>query len=491
MQEWIETELQTVDLGDERLNERYKIVMNSLSQKPSLSINTACGGKSETAAAYRFFDNRRVEADEMMAPHQDATLDRIAKHQVVLLVQDTTEIDMTRPEEVMNGAGPLNDESRVGFFNHSMIAFTTDRVPLGVARAEVWARDWDEFRENQKDKIAKKKERRQKPIEDKESLRWLTSYRHGCEIAGQVPGTTIVVISDSEGDIYECLAEPVLSTEERNAEWIVRACQDRILANPTADDASRKLWSQVSAARVRGTLEVEVRKNTPKSTDPSKRNQARSARTATMTVQATRVTLKGPRRPDGRLPDLQVNAILVREIDPPAGEDPVEWLLLTSLPINTFRQVCKVIQNYCCRWQIEIYFKILKSGCQVEKLQLETAERFLPCLALYQIIAWRVMYLMMLGRECPEMSCDLVLSEGEWKSVYTVVKRELPRKTPPSLGEMIQLIASLGGYLGRKGDGPPGPKAMWIGMQRMTDLAMAWGAFGPGATVAPKKKKCV
>jgi hypothetical protein len=300
----------------------------------------------------------------------------------------------------------------------------------------------------------------------------------------------MVVISDSEGDIYECLAEPVLSTEEKKAEWIVRACQDRTLANPTENEASRKLRSQISSTKVLGTLEVEVSKNTPKSTDKSKRNQARSARTARMTVQAMRVILKGPQRPGGKLLDLWVNAILVREINPPPGEEPVEWLLLTSLPINTFKQVCKVIEYYCCRWQIEIYFKILKSGCQVEKLQLETAERFLPCLALYQIIAWRVMYLMMLGRECPEMSCDLVLSEGEWKSVYTVVKRELPRKTP-SLGEMIQLIASLGGYLGRKGDGPPGPKSMWIGIQRMTDLAMGWLAFGPGATVAQKTKKCV
>ena len=391
MQTWIEEELATSDFGDERLDKRFMAVMDCLNQKPSASIAAACGTWGEVQAAYRFFDNDRVDEHEVLHPHQAATVDRIAAHDVVLLAQDTTELDVTRPEKQMVGAGPLHDEFHIGFHDHAMLAVTPERIPLGVVGAKIWARDWDE----------------------------------------------------------------------------------------------------VGSAEVLGTWEVEVKKNTPKAHTDRKRNQPRSARTAVLTIRATRVTLKGPYRPGGKLADLEINAVLVRETAPPSGEEPIEWLLLTSLPINTWKKVCLVIDYYCCRWQIEIYFRVLKSGCRVEELQLETAERFKPCLALYMIVAWRVMYVMMLGRECPEMSCDRVFSEDEWKSVYTVVCRKPAPKAAPTLEKMIYLIASLGGHLGRSCDGPPGPKQMWIGMQRMTDLARAWRTFGPPARRVGKRKSCV
>lgn len=491
MQAWIEEELVTSDIGDERLDERFKVVLDRLSQKPSVSIPAACRGTAEVIAAYRFFDNQRVDEHEILKPHQDATLDRMAEHEVVLLLQDTTELDVTCPEEQMEGAGPLSDEAHVGFHNHAMLAVTPERIPLGVIDADIWARDWDEFRENQENKNSKEKKRKQKPIEEKESVRWLEGYRWGCEMAAQVPDNTIVVISDSEGDIFECFLEAEEDTGEKKADWIVRACQNRSLQTKDDTGGWGKLWDETGKSEVLGTMEVDVSKNRPKSQDDRKRKQPRDARRATLTIQATRVMLKGPSRPGGKLVDVAVNAVLVREMNPPKGEEPIEWLLLTSLPINTWKKVCLVIDYYCCRWQIEIYFRILKSGCRVEELQLETAERFKPCLALYMIVAWRVMYVLMLGRECPEMSCDLVFSEDEWKAVYTVVCQESPPKKPPTLEEMVYLIASLGGHLGRTYDGPPGPKTMWIGMQRMMDLARAWRTFGPTARSPGTEKTCV
>lgn len=182
---------------------------------------------------------------------------------------------------------------------------------------------------------------------------------------------------------------------------------------------------------------------------------------------------------------MAVNAVLAREENPPAGAEPVEWLLLTSLPSDTLEQVLQVVQYYCCRWEIEVYFRVLKSGCQVETSQLETAKAFEVYLALQMIMAWRVVYVLRLGRECPETSCESVFEADEWRAVYAVVKREKPPQEPPPLGEMVRLIAQLGGYLGRKGDGPPGPKATWQGMQRMTDLALGWRAF---ATIGPPTK---
>jgi hypothetical protein len=492
MQVWVEEELATSDFGDERLDKRFNILLDRLSQKPSVSIPAACRGPSEVIAAYRFFDNERVDEAEVLKPHQDATLQRISEHAVVLLVQDTTEFDVTQPQEQMEGAGPLSDELHVGFHDHAMLAVTPERVPLGVIDANIWARDWDEFRENQANKKSRSSQRRRRPIEEKESYRWLQGHRWGNEVAAQVPDTTIVVISDSEGDIFEYFLEAREDTGEKKAEWIVRACQDRsAIGNDDTGADWSKLWKEVGKSDVLGTMEVEVSKNRQQSQDDRKRKQPRSARKATLTIQAARVTLRGPVRSGGKLGNVTVNAVLVRETNPPKGEEPIEWLLLTSLSIDTWEEVCLVIDYYCCRWQIEVYFRVLKSGCRVEDLQLESAERFKPCLALYMIVAWRVMYVLMLGRECPDMPCDLVFSEDEWKAVYTVVRQEPPPMQPPRLEDMVYLIASLGGHLGRTHDGPPGPKTMWIGMQRMMDLGHAWRTFGPGARGVGKRKNCV
>ena len=496
MQAWIEEELQTVDLGDERLNDRYRIILDRVSRKPSASFPAACRGWAETLATYRFFDNRRIDLETVLSPHQQATLERVGQQDVALLLQDTTEIDLTRKEERVEGAGPLSDASHWGFYDHAMLAVTPERIPLGVVDAKIWARDPEEFEKNLKlTKKEKQRKRQQQSIEEKESYRWVEGYRWACHVAAEAPETTIICISDSEGDIHECLQEaasdpksttPNSEEDSPKAEWIVRACQDRSLtARQENGRGYRKLWEQVGSTKVRTRLTIEVSRNEPRSKDGRRRRQPRSARTATATVQAKRVTIKAPRRPGEKLRDVVVNAILVRETNPPRGEEPVEWLLLTSLPINTIKQICLVIEYYCCRWQIEIYFRVLKSGCKIEERQLENGSRYQPCLALYMVVAWRVMYVLMLGRQCPEMSCDAVFSDDEWKAVYTIVHQSPPPSEPPSMEEMVYMIASLGGHLGRTHDGPPGPKAMWIGMQRMTDLAMAWRAFGPRRPMAP------
>jgi hypothetical protein len=187
--------------------------------------------------------------------------------------------------------------------------------------------------------------------------------------------------------------------------------------------------------------------------------------------------LRGPTRTvGGKLPDTEVHVVLVSEPNPPPGAEPIEWLLLTDLPIDTVDDVLLIIDYYTCRWQIEVYNRVLKSGCKVEESQLERASRFEPYLALCLIVAWRIMYVMMLGRECPELPCDVAFDDDEWRSVYAAVQKRPPPAEPPAMKTLVGLIASLGGWLGRKCDGDPGPKAMWVGMQRMTDLALGWRA---------------
>lgn len=469
MQSWITNETRTADFGDERLDRRFAVVLDCLSNKPSLSIPAACGGLAETTAAYRFFDNEQVDAAKVLKPHQDATLERIREQKVVLVAQDTTEVDLTRLEEKVGG--PLNDEARWGLFDHTQLVLTPERVPLGVTRAEMWSRDPEEFAKSQKEK---RQERKNKPIEEKESYRWLKGYRHACSLAEQAPDTMVVSLSDSEGDIYECFVEGV-GGQGKQAEWIVRACQDRALV-----EGMGSLIQALACKRALGTLRIHVSKRNATTGGDRKRKQARLARKATVRVRAAQVLLRPPSRKGTKLQAIYVNAILVREEKPPVGAEPIEWLLLTSLPIATFADVSTVIEYYCCRWEIEIYFRVLKSGCKIEELQLETELRMQACLAVYMIVAWRVMFLLMMGRECPKLSCDVVLSDAEWKAVYMVATNKAAPSKAPSLQSMVSMIAELGGYLGRKHDGPPGPQTMWIGVQRMRDFAAAWAAFGPG-----------
>lgn len=468
MQAWIAMETQGADFGDARLDARYQILLDQLSDKPSLSIPAACGGYAETQAAYRFVDNKKTDPGKVLQPHRNATLERIRAEAVVIAAQDTTEVDLTRKQEKVGG--PLNDEKRWGVYVHPVLVMTPQRVPLGVVDATMWSRDPAEFAKSSKER---KRTRRKKPFEEKESYRWLKGYEAACQIAAEAPNTKVVCVSDSEGDIYECFVAGVHG-EGRRAEWIVRGCQDRVLA-----EEDKNLLQLLACQAPLGTMTVRVSKREASTGDGRKRRQPRESRKAKVTIRALRTLLSPPDRTGRKLPPVSINAIWVREENPPEGEEPIDWLLVTSLPITTFEEVCTVVGYYCCRWEIEVYFRVLKSGCKIEDLQFEREDRLQVCLALYLIVAWRVLYVLMLGRECPHLRCDAIFSEAEWKSVYVIANHAPAPKKPPTLEMIIPMIAELGGYLGRKHDGPPGPQTMWIGLQRMRDFAIAWSEFGP------------
>jgi len=178
--------------------------------------------------------------------------------------------------------------------------------------------------------------------------------------------------------------------------------------------------------------------------------------------------------------------VLVSEMDPPEDDVPVEWMLLTSLPVDEIEQVQKVIRYYCARWMIEVFFRVLKSGCRVEDRRFEHIDRFLSCLAVYMIVAWRTLYVCRLGRGCPDIDCESVFEPAEWKSVWKVIRQTDPPHTPPRLGDMVRMVAQLGGYINQKRRDPPGPQTIWIGMQRMHDFALCWQLFGPEARAGPQ-----
>lgn len=464
---WVKEEVATVDLGDERLDARVAMVLSALGSRPNLSIPAACGGRTEMQAVYRFFDNDKVTFEKVLEPHIQRTRQRLAEQPVVLLVQDTSEIDLTRPEQEVVGVGDL-DGSRRGFLLHAMQAFTPEGTPLGTAWAEIRNRTEGV---SHAPASAKREQRKHRPIEAKESLRWLTGLRQARALAQQTPATQCICIGDSEADIYEWFAE---ARGERPVHWLIRACQDRALEGDTSH-----LREQVLAAPLLYEVELLIRGRQAKTAvEDRARRQNRATRQARVEVRAAALTLRPPWREDRKLPPVAVNVVLVREPNPPRGEPPVEWMLVTTLPIDMPEQVRTVVAYYCVRWTIEVFFRTLKSGCRIERRRFEHVDRVLPCLAVCLIVAWRTLFVCRLGRECPDLDCEAIFEPSEWKAVWVAVHRKKPPGKAPRLSAMVHLIASLGGYVERP-KSEPGAQTVWIGLQRMYDLAWAWDSFGP------------
>ncbi|KKL52314.1 hypothetical protein LCGC14_2286700 [marine sediment metagenome] len=473
---WVIDEVKDVNLEDKRLNSRLAVILDQLGGHPTASIPAACGGYAEMMAAYRFFDNEKTGFENILQAHIKSTWKRISQQPVVILAQDTTEVDFTRPEQQVVGAGPLDGDSRRGALVHPMMGFTPDGTPLGTVYAEAWVRD----DESPTPKSQRENKRKHTPIEEKESVRWVDALRHARDLAEDVPQTQLISVADSEADIYELFEESQGGPENLN--WIVRACQNRALQKDEkhANTTANHLRERVLKEDVLFTHTITVRGRKAKvGCETRGRRQPRKSRRAKMEVRAARVTLRAPWRHDRKLADISINVVLVSEVDPPAGDTPVEWILLTSLPIDKVKQVLTIIQYYCVRWMIEVFFRVLKSGCRVEERRFEHIDRALSCLAIYLIVTWRTLYVCRLGREFPEISCEAVFEPAEWKSVYYVVHKKPPPTTPPTLQEMVRMVAQLGGYINRKRTDEPGPQTVWLGLQRTHDIANCWITFGP------------
>lgn len=482
---WVADETADVDFGDARLDLRYARILSALGVQPQASLPVALGGRNELDAAYEFFDNFKVSPEEILGGHFAATHRRIDQVPVAILAQDTTEIDVTRPHSVVSGAGPLDGGTRRGGLLHPMVAFTPEGTPLGVVACEWWIRE-------EVDAAATKPtraERASTPIGEKESLRWVTTLREAHAVSARHPSTQIVCVADSESDIHEVLLEGQKAAG--SAKWIVRSAQNRVLVPPEAGKTQENqedsgedgatLRSRLLAQPILSERTISVRERHAKvSNETRKRRQSREARTAKLEVRATAVTVRGPWRPGGILPNVTVNAVLVRERDVPEGEEPVEWLLLTNLPIHTLAAVEQVIGFYTQRWMIEVYFRVLKSGCRLESRRFESMDRIWNVTAVCLVVAWRTLLVCRLGRELPDVSCEAVFEPSEWQSVYRVVTDKNPPSEPPRLREMVRMVASLGGFVNRAKGSEPGPETIWKGLQRMRDYAHAWELFGPG-----------
>ncbi len=453
MSSYSAAELQTSNFGDERLNKRYASIFEKKMRSPNSSIPSIMGGWSETKAVYRFIENPKVTQDKLMQPHKDQTIERIKKEEVVLIAQDTTEHDFTKRE--IEGVGYLSYKNRTGFLTHLSLAMTPEQIPLGVTDKEFIVREEKDFQ--------KSKKRKQVSFEEKESYRWYNGYVNACNISEQAENTQIISMSDREGDIYEIFAEVERRKLEKlpYADWIIRSNQNRSISKQNDDNRFKKLHEEVEKTKILGEIKFNL-----------KSTKNRKKRDVTQVIRAGTFNLKPPWRKDKKLSELKINIVHAKEINHPEDEAPIEWFIITNLPINTLEDSKKVIEYYTKRWQIEIFFKVLKSGTKVEECQFNTIEAMQKMIVLYSIVAWRLMYLMRMGRECPNLPCDLFYSTEEWKVICIVSKKK--RNSIPTLSEINIMVAKLGGYLGRKNDAPPGPKNMWTGLRRLRDLVIAF-----------------
>jgi len=478
-------EMQSVDLRDKRLEQRLVKLLDTLSQSSSASIPAACHDRAEMVAAYRFFDNDKVGFEEVLAPHIEATHDRLAQQKVALLVQDTTELDLTRPASEVEGAGPMGHGRRNGAFLHLLHAFTPDGTPLGSVSAEAWTREPKSDKPKPKRGSSEQRmELGRKPFEEKETYRWLQTADHCVDIKQHCPDTQLVMLADRECDITEVIN---YCTGQSEFDWVIRSDASRILNKKRKAEPSIAVREELAKTKPLYQQELSIRSRDQWGSVSLKQRPGkadRSAREVSVSVHASEVTLNDPR--PGHRDGVRVNAVLVREIDPTKKHQPIEWLLLTSLPIKTRQQVELIVAYYLKRWMIELFFKVLKSGCKIESRRFEHIDRFLPALGLYLIIAWRSFYVCRVSRTHSKVSCGQVYSEAEWKSVWQMVRREPPPKRQPQLLEMTKLIAELGGYVNRKNAKPPGPQSVWLGLQVMHIMANCWLTFGPGAN-----KSCV
>jgi hypothetical protein len=468
--DWAEEEFGGAQVYDGRLRRRLYELARDCFARPGALVPEMCGGASaKMKAAYRFFSNKRVELKGLLHGHIEATVGRMRQHEVVLAVQDTSTLNYsTHPRT--KGLGPTNtkaDKAR-GLLLHDTMAFSLEGTPLGLLDVQCWARD--------PKKAGKARERKNLPIEEKESIKWLRSYEAVAEVQRLCPKTMLVSVGDRESDIYE-LFEQARRTEG-GPKLLVRAERSRQRKVKMADEESHEyLWDEMARRRVLGHQSVRV-----------PRRGSRSARDACLEVRYAKVELKPPVETKHRrgLKPMEMWAVYALEVGHSSEvKSPLQWMLLTSVSTQTFEEALERLRWYTLRWNIEVYHRTLKSGCRIKDRQLGDANTLQSCLAIDMVVAWRIFWLVKQGRETPDIPCDVILEEYEWKALYVGSYRKPPPDKPMGLREAVRLIAALGGFLGRKGDGEPGTTTLWRGLGHLADMARMYVAV-----VALYRERC-
>lgn len=450
--EWAQAEFSTAELGDKRRTGRLVELAQRLSERPEMSLPQALEHPAALKAAYRFFDNADIAHESVLAPHVLSSIGRMRARPVVLAVQDTSYLDYaTHP--ATEALGPLSGEGGHGMIMHSTFAVTPERLPLGVLSLRLWARDAAKPKQRQT--------RRTRAIKDKESHKWIESVQAVAALKERLPGTRLVSVADRESDVFEFFLE----AQKLGVDVLARAAYDR---NVDGDQA--QVFATLASAPVLAHKFLAL-SATPK----------RKARTAKLEIRACPLVLHSPRNGTARgLPPLALWGVWAYEPEAPQGVEPLDWKLLSSVPVITAEDALERLEWYAARWSIEQWHKILKDGCRIEMRQLQSAERLMRLITVYAVIAWRIFYATLLARLVPDMSCTAILQQEEWEALYCRIHHTpIPVATPPPLRQSVRWIARLGGFLGRRADGEPGSKTLWRGFQHLIAMTEMYRIMKP------------
>jgi hypothetical protein len=438
---WAQEEMANLDLGDERLTKRAIRILQGRWDHPEKSYAQSFGNWGQAQGAYRLLGHEcgQIDLSSSLASHQERTLERMAAEPLVLLPQDTTSLNYSGLKKTKD-LGQINGEGSLGLHLHSTLALSGTGVPLGVVDAQCWGRELEE----------EELGRNAKSVDQKESVRWVNSIHRAAALARRMPQTTVVELGDRESDIYEVFDQVLLGPP--NLHVVVRAQHNRILQEQA------KLWEYMAAQPVGGQMKVQV-----------PRSPKRKARTAVMEVRRAEITIcASATRLKKHWPGLKLYAVWVKEIDPPPTQEPLEWMLLTDVPVQSWEQAVETVRWYCLRWRIEEWHRVLKSGCRVEKREFESALHLRRALAFDLIVAWRTLMLIKLNRETPNMPASAAFSEEEL-AILRCYKKKDEEVTAPTIGQAVHWLARAGGALLRKSDGEPGAEAI---TQGVTALAL-------------------
>ena len=456
---WAEKEMEGLDLGDKRLEKRAKMVLSTLAERPSQPFPQQFTSSAELKACYRLFNSDLVSSESILQPHYERTIERSKKYNLVIVASDSSSANYTTRSSHPD-TGYISSNNAQGFLMHVSMATTIDRQPLGIIHSKFWSRE--------KKKPAFKTHRDYLPIEQKESYKWIESYRETQTFADKVPETQVVFVADREADILELWKEAEFNKSKNNpAHVLVRCNHNRCVGSHKLKPRARLLDFMASTSSV-GESQFELRDR--------KTNKVK--RVVKQEIKASKVLISPAKRAGKEVSDFEINVVSLKEIGAPVGEKPVEWCLLTTLPIDDQDDIRKVIRSYLARWDIEVLFRTFKSGCKVESRSLRSAKRIYPMFAFFLIISWRINNLVQLAKTQPDLPCTTLFSDSEWQAAVAATTKSLAsRKTPPTIHEMLEMVAKLGGYLNRKKDPRPGATVLWRGLEYLRGFEDAFNLF--------------
>jgi hypothetical protein len=452
---WIEQELAAVKLPDARLEKRFLFLVEQMAAGLGRSIPLAFQDWAATKAAYRFFANPRIHEEQILAGHFEATQSRFPPGESpVLVLHDTTEFsykreDMAAVGLISKGSVRKDEKGRPVYFTtcginlHSSLAVTLEGLPLGLTAAKFWNRKAFQGQEA-------KRKAHNAPIEEKESMRWLENLRSSTQLLGQ-PGR-VVHVGDRESDIFDLFAV----ARQLETHFLVRTRADRL-----ADGGPDTVAEAIGQSPCRGLYRVTVR------------NRKGEPDEAILEVRYRSLRIQTGKGKQKRYPEQLVTVIEAREQETPPERDRIDWKLITDLTVGSLEEAIEKVQWYALRWKIEVFHKILKSGCRAEQSRLRTSERLNNLLAVFCILSWRVFWLTMTNRTAPEASPELVFTDLELRILDRLVKdKPAAYRGQPTLSHYLIKLARLGGYMARNSDPPPGNETIWRGLTRLTDIQL-------------------